>query len=118
MPTANTLMVGLRSTRLAQQRLRGLFGYGKRGSGARCRKPTSSLRHVAVEILQPRRGVAIRRRAPVAARRQRAAGHHLWPVRHRRALELAKGKEALQEHLQPLPDLGERIGAALVGWKA
>ena len=40
----------------------------------------------------------------VAARRQRAAGDHLGPVGHGRALELAEGEEALEERFQPTGD--------------
>ena len=44
---------------------------------------------------------AVGGRAPVAARRQRAAGRDLRPVRQGRALELAGLEKAVQEHPQP-----------------
>ena len=44
--------------------------------------PLRSVRHVPLEILKPGRRTRIRWRAPVAARRQRAAGRYFRPVRH------------------------------------
>src|SRR4051794_33578266 len=58
---------------------------------------------VPPELLEPGHGVAVGWRAPVAAGGQRAAGAHLRPVRHRRALELAEAEEALEEDLEPVP---------------
>ena len=72
--------------------------------------PASPLRHIALQLGQPGVGVAVRRRAPVAARRQRAAGAHLRSVRHGRALELAEREEAAQEHLQPFADRRKVVG--------
>src|SRR5258706_5893929 len=46
---------------------------------------------------------------PVSARRERAAGTYFRAVRHRAALELARRKKALEEHAQPLADLGKRV---------
>ena len=67
-----------------------------------------------VQLGQPDVGAAVGRRPPVAARRQRAARRDLGPVGQRRALELV-GEEAPQEQFQPVPDLGQRIGAPRAG---
>src|SRR6185312_12583801 len=67
----------------------------------------------AREVLQPRGGRAVRRRAPVPARRQRPAGRDLRAVRQRRALELGEGEVALQELLEPVADLRRVVGGAL-----
>src|SRR3569623_1897665 len=53
--------------------------------------------NVSCQFGEPRRGGAVGRRAPVAARRQRAAGRYLRPVGDGRALELADREEAEQE---------------------
>src|SRR2546430_199897 len=53
------------------------------------------VRHLG-EVAQPYVGIAVRRRAPVAARRERAARADLGRVRHRAALELAGLEKALQ----------------------
>ena len=55
---------------------------GTKGRRLSCRWPCSVLRHVPLQFRQPGIGVAVRRRAPVAARRQRSAGAHLRSVRH------------------------------------
>src|SRR4051812_32106684 len=56
-------------------------------------------RYVGAQVLQPDLGACVARSTPVAARRERAAGADLRPVRHRRALELAGGEEASEEQL-------------------
>src|SRR5581483_8171385 len=71
-------------------------------------------RHVGAQLLQPGGGRRVAGRAPVAAGRERAAGADFRAVGDRRALELADREEAIEEHLQPAPDRGEVVGAALL----
>ncbi len=75
----------------------------------------SAVRDLVPELLQPHRRGAVARRAPVAARRQRAARSDLGRVRDRRALELAGAEEAVEEDLEPVLDLGERVLVAALG---
>src|SRR5512135_2728703 len=65
----------------------------------------------AIELGEPGLGVAVGGRAPVAARRERAAGADLGAVGQRAALELAALEETLQEHAEPLADLGKAVAA-------
>ena len=74
---------------------------------------TSSGSAVA-QLGEPHPGVAVRRRPPVSAGRERAGGGHLRPVRDRRALELREREVAAQEHLQPLRDGGQVVGVVVV----
>src|SRR4051794_28210509 len=72
-------------------------------------RSVSLRRHVLAQLGQPHGGAGVARRAPVAARRERAAGADLRGVRDRRALELADVEEALDEHLEPVLDLAQRV---------
>ena len=79
--------------------------------------PASHSRRVLLHLLrnrlelgQPDIGAAIGGRAPVATRRQRAAGRDLGSVGQRRALELV-GEKPPQEQFQPVPDLAKLVGA-------
>src|SRR4051794_9069238 len=65
------------------------------------------------QIPQPRPRRTVRRGPPVTAGRQRTAGRDLRPIGHRRPLELREREEALAEHLQPPPDLGQVVRPAL-----
>src|SRR5204863_7892651 len=65
-------------------------------------------RHV-LECLEPDVGVAIGRRAPVAARRKRAARTDLGRIRDGAARVLTHLKEAAQEHTEPFADRGELV---------
>src|SRR3990167_4948911 len=58
---------------------------------------------------EPDGGIAVRGRAPVAARRERAARADLGSVGQRAPLELAGAEEYVQEYPQPFPDLGEPV---------
>src|SRR6185312_16797930 len=66
-------------------------------------------RHVGAQFGQPHFGRGVARRAPVAARAQRAAARDLGPVGNRAALELAEGEEPQQEAFEPLADRGEVV---------
>src|SRR5688572_17596382 len=72
-------------------------------------RPSSliSVRYVFVELVHPHVRVAVRRCAPVAARREVAARDDLRPVRQRRALVLADLEEPEQKHAQPFLDVRE-----------
>jgi len=83
-------------------------GPSRRRGGPRA--ASSRVRDVALELVQPDLGVAVGRRAPVAARGERAAGGDLGAVGHRRALELAEAEEALHEHAEPLLDRRQVVG--------
>src|SRR5260221_1725871 len=63
-----------------------------------------------VEFREPDVGCGIAWRAPVAARRQRAARSDLWPIGYGRALELADLEETKEEQAQPALDGGEVVG--------
>src|SRR6202043_1468512 len=58
----------------------------------------------------------VARRPPICARRQRSAGADLRRVGDRRALELARLEEPLQEHPQPALDRRERVLVAALLW--
>src|SRR4051794_36404551 len=75
----------------------------------------SRVRDVRPELVEPdlRRGVA--GRAPVAARRERAAGADLRRVGDRGPLELREAEEAVQEDLQPALALADRVLVAALG---
>ena len=91
------------------------FGPHWPAAGSRRRVLPSGTR-VAQPLGEPGGSARVARRAPVAARRQRPAGPDLRRVRHRRALELARAEEALEEHPEPVLDLRERVlVAALLG---
>src|SRR3954471_8712099 len=76
----------------------------------------SRVRDVRPELVEPDLGRGVAGRAPVAARRERAAGADLRRVRDRGALELGEAEEAVEEDLEPVLDVGERVlVAALVG---
>jgi len=66
-------------------------------------------RHLPPELFEPDLGLGIARGAPIAARRQRAAGADLGAVGHAATLELAGLEEAPQEDLKPVPDAGEVV---------
>src|SRR5256885_4808341 len=61
------------------------------------------------QISQPSIGIAVRWRAPVAARRERAARADLGRVRHGAPLVLAHLEEAPQEDREPFADLHQRV---------
>src|SRR2546423_15693754 len=61
------------------------------------------------QVSQPRVGIAIRRRAPVAAGRERAAGADLRRVGDGATLVLARLEEGPQEDNEPLADLAELV---------
>src|SRR5690242_7123628 len=61
------------------------------------------------QFLQPGSGIAVARRAPVAAGAERAAGRDLGRIGDGAALELAELEEAEQEYLQPFADRGQVI---------
>src|SRR5690242_14779663 len=67
------------------------------------------LGHVPLQFVQPRTGRPVRRRAPVAARRQRPTRTDLRSVRHGRPLELAEAEEAPDEQTQPVADLRQLV---------
>src|SRR5687768_14222388 len=64
------------------------------------------------ELGEPRRRLAVARGAPIAARRERATGADLRPVRDAAALELARAKEFLGERPEMALDFADVIGAA------
>ena len=83
-----------------------------------CEIEASTVRDVRLKFLKPGARVAVGGCAPVAARRQRAAGRDLRAVRHGGALELAEAEEALEEDAEPALDRREVVGAAAVFGKA
>src|SRR5262245_42937071 len=60
------------------------------------------IRRVAPQLVQPDDVLGIARRAPIAARRQRASGADLRPVGEARALELARFEETVEKDFEPL----------------
>ena len=64
---------------------------------------------VALQVVEPRPGIAVRWCTPIPARRERSARHNLRRIRQRRALELAGLEEAREEYTQPLLDLCQRV---------
>src|SRR5919202_1625540 len=68
-----------------------------------------------LKLRQPDGGLAVARRAIVAARRQRATRADLRRIRDRAALELAELEEAIQEGTQMALDLGDGVLAAVPG---
>src|SRR3954467_9770415 len=75
----------------------------------------SRVRDVRPELVEPDLGRGVTRRAPVAARRERAAGADLRRVGDRGALGLGEAEEAVQEDLQPALDLAQRVLVAALG---
>ena len=73
----------------------------------------SRFRHVLFELSDPGIGMRIARRAPVPARRKRAARADLRTVRHGGTLELADLEKTEQEQAQPFAN-GRKIIGALV----
>src|SRR5258708_31074371 len=71
----------------------------------------NSVRNAPFQFFEPYRGMAVGRRAPIAARRQRTAGGDLGSVGQGRAFELASLEEAIEEHIHPAFDLGQVQGA-------
>src|ERR1700741_309837 len=62
-----------------------------------------------LQFVQPGRGGAVARRAPVSSRRQGAPGRDLGRIGDGAALELRKLEEAEAENLEPFADRGEVI---------
>src|SRR5580658_479027 len=70
--------------------------------------------NILLKLRQPYRGVAVGRRAPVSARRQRSTRRYLRAIRHRAALELAEREEPAQEHFHPVADRRKVVSVALL----
>src|SRR5690606_34927829 len=73
---------------------------------------TSAVRD-GVEVGEPGGGLAVARRPPVAARRERAAGADFRRVRQRAALVLRGLEETREEHAEPALDLADAVAAPL-----
>ena len=92
----------------------GARGRQRLARGSRAAESALVLGDFAFDLVEPHPGRHVRRRPPVTARRERSAVRHLRSVRHCRALELAERVEPLREHLQPLPNLLQRVCRPLV----
>src|SRR5256885_16389773 len=65
--------------------------------------------HIFFQLTQPDIGFRVARRAPIPARRKRAAGADFRSVGNARALELAEFEKAVKEYFHPTLNFCERV---------